>query len=217
MTDSTATQIVPAEVATRANDLCVIALGMHVVTKSDYEQSADLLRSIKVQLGTYETGRTKLVKPLNDHVKMINAEAKMVMGPLEAADRYLREQMTAFDQEQRALAIAEAARLKAEADAAALELAAKMESAGAASIAAGIVEHAVEQEVAVVRTAPTHTAFGTTAGYRERWTFEVVDEKAIPRGYLTLDEQMVRKALAAGVREIAGLRIFDAGSIAVRR
>lgn len=216
MTDSTATQIVPAEVATRANRLCLTALDLHVATRADYEQGADLLRAIKDQLGIFERGRVKVVKPLNDHVKMLNAESKLLTAPLEAADRYLREQMTAFDQEQRALAIKEAARLKAEADAAALDLAAKMESAGAESIAHGIVEHALEQEVAVAKAAPTHTAFGTTAGYRERWTFEVVDEKAIPRAYLTLDEPMVRRALAAGVREIAGLRIYDAGSVAIR-
>jgi hypothetical protein len=217
MTEPTAVQIVPAEVATRANDLCVTALGLTVATQTDYEHGADLLRAIKGQLGTYEAGRTKLVKPLNEHVKMINAQAKMVMGPLEAADRYLREQMTAFTLEQRRVAEAEAARVKAEADAAALELAAKMENVGADSIAEGIVEHALTQEAAPIKTAPTHTAFGTTAGYRERWVYELVDDALVPREYLCVDDVAVNRAVKGGAREIAGLRIFDAGSIAVRR
>ena len=44
---------------------------------------------------------------------------------------------------------------------------------------------------------------------RKDWIFEVKDANAIPREFLVLDETAVHKAIAAGRRDIAGLRIFQ--------
>jgi hypothetical protein len=49
-----------------------------------------------------------------------------------------------------------------------------------------------------------------------RWTFEVIDEKKIPRSYLTLDEKKVNDDIQKeGIREIPGLRIFQKENISV--
>jgi hypothetical protein len=46
-------------------------------------------------------------------------------------------------------------------------------------------------------------------GVQLRWTFEVVDRNQIPNGYWTLDEGAVKAAIADGVREIPGVRIYE--------
>ncbi|MDD5304787.1 MAG: hypothetical protein PHS14_16955 [Elusimicrobia bacterium] len=49
------------------------------------------------------------------------------------------------------------------------------------------------------------------------WTFKVLDLDAVPRAYLVLDESRVREAIRQGVREIAGLEIYQDESLSVRR
>ena len=43
---------------------------------------------------------------------------------------------------------------------------------------------------------------------RERWVFSVEDPAQVPREYLCPDEKAIRAAVAAGVREIAGVAIY---------
>jgi hypothetical protein len=49
------------------------------------------------------------------------------------------------------------------------------------------------------------------------WTFAVVDLDRVPREYMSLDVEVVREAITRdGVREIPGLRIFQAEALRVR-
>lgn len=66
---------------------------------------------------------------------------------------------------------------------------------------------------------PTHIRgdYGATAYVTRSWTFEVVDFDLVPREYMSLDVEVVREAITKdGVREIPGLRIFQAESLRVR-
>lgn len=61
-------------------------------------------------------------------------------------------------------------------------------------------------------------SFGSTKtkGTTKRWTFETTDASLVPREYLIVDESAIRKAIAAGVREIPGVRIFQEQSLSIR-
>lgn len=50
---------------------------------------------------------------------------------------------------------------------------------------------------------------------RTTWVFEVTDESAVPRQYLSVDETAIRKAVASGVREIPGVNIYAKTELAV--
>ena len=66
---------------------------------------------------------------------------------------------------------------------------------------------------------PTHIRgdYGAVAYVTRSWTFEVVDLDRVPREYMSLDVEVVRETIARdGVREIPGLRIFQAESLRVR-
>ncbi len=49
----------------------------------------------------------------------------------------------------------------------------------------------------------------STEGIRHVWAFEIKDLNQVPREYLMLDEQKVRRAIRQGKRDIAGLSIFQ--------
>lgn len=172
-----------------------------------------------------EATRTGLVKPFNDHVAGVNRVFKDVLGPVEQADRVVRDKTVAWDRTERqraaeAAARAERARLESEAM---LQEAERAEAAGKARVAEQLLETAVAREntakaVATQAVAPPRTvASGAgSATTRMVWTFAIDKEADIPREYLELNEARVRKAIIAGEREIPGLRIFQTESLSVR-
>lgn len=50
-------------------------------------------------------------------------------------------------------------------------------------------------------------------GISKRWTFEYVDENAVPRAYCSPDPVKIRAAIKAGVRTIGGLRVYEDTSV----
>ena len=85
------------------------------------------------------------------------------------------------------------------------------EEAAARATAAG--EHAM----AVLEPTRIRGDYGATAFVRRNWSFEVVDLDRVPREYMSLDVTVVREAITRdGVREIPGLRIFQAEALRVR-
>jgi hypothetical protein len=47
------------------------------------------------------------------------------------------------------------------------------------------------------------------------WSYEVEDEKKVPREYLQINPSAINAAVRNGVRKIAGVKIFEKPSIAV--
>lgn len=53
-------------------------------------------------------------------------------------------------------------------------------------------------------------------GVRKVWTFEVTDEDQLPRNFLMADEGRIRKAIADGIHEIPGCRIWEEERLTAR-
>ena len=51
---------------------------------------------------------------------------------------------------------------------------------------------------------------------QKRWTFKVEDITKVPADYLIVDTAEVNNAIADGVREIKGLKIFQKETLSVR-
>lgn len=65
-------------------------------------------------------------------------------------------------------------------------------------------------------TAPVRTAEGTS-GTRMKWTHEITGPlDLIPRVYLMPDPKAIQAAVDAGIREIAGVRIYEKPIVSVR-
>lgn len=63
----------------------------------------------------------------------------------------------------------------------------------------------------------TRSSRGAVATGTDRWDFEITDPKAVPRDYCSPDSTKIRTAVTKdGVREIAGVRIYQKFSTRVR-
>lgn len=143
----------------------------------------------------------RLTEPLKQFD--LDAERRIVQYRAAKRQRIEREQREALRRQE------EAARREAEAVAAAE--AARSEEERRAALAAA--EAASQEQMAAAVSAPAPMTRGVkiesgTLSERERWTFEVVRPDLVPREYLKVDDSAVRKAIAAGCREIPGLNIF---------
>lgn len=54
------------------------------------------------------------------------------------------------------------------------------------------------------------------SGTTKRWVFDITNVSQVPREYLMVDEVKIRKAVAAGVRLIPGVNIYQQESISIR-
>ena len=91
-----------------------------------------------------------------------------------------------------------------------------------AEIDAAAKEHDIEpvqlpQMVAPKKKEPIRSESGASASTRMVWTFEVTRLDLIPREYLTVWEDKIKRAIDAGIREIPGLRIYEKPQVSVRR
>lgn len=100
--------------------------------------------------------------------------------------RYLRQQLAVQQAEQQRIAEEQAkvlARKRSEESKAAVQI------------------HTEEMQAAAVVVPAT--------GVRLVWSFEVVNPAAVPAGYYALDTDRIKQAVAAGTREIPGVRIYQ--------
>lgn len=56
-----------------------------------------------------------------------------------------------------------------------------------------------------------------TASTRMVWTFEIMDATQLPREYLMPNEKAIKAAVDAGIRNIAGVKIYEKPFVTVRR
>jgi hypothetical protein len=116
--EAASAQAVSAQTAALADS----AAAAPVRSQAEAEAAAELLGSIEQARREAENTRRFLVKPLNDHVKAINARFKPTTEALDAASQLVRGKITAFRQLQ------ERQRVEAERELAAQRAAAEREA-----------------------------------------------------------------------------------------
>lgn len=204
----------PAE----ANKYAIVAAGFHslerqlqAITITDSDSAANVQRGLSEvarALKTADQTRLDQTKPFREKEATINEAWRPVIEGLKRikamADRKLigwneAERKRLFAEEQAARQAAEEALRKAEdTNAQADEVAAQ---------AALAVRREAEAAV-VLAPRGIRTESGTTST-QWRWTFKVTDAEKVPRLYLIADEKAIRAAIAAGVREIPGVYIWQ--------
>jgi hypothetical protein len=56
---------------------------------------------------------------------------------------------------------------------------------------------------------PTVKTVHTAPSIRQQWTFEITDEKQVPREYCVPEKTLINAAIKLGKRDIPGLRIYQ--------
>ena len=151
--------------------------------------AAEFLKQIKTRHSIAEDARTKLVKPLNDHVKMINAEFKKTTQPLEQAEALVKKGMIAYRNSPEFLD-AERSRLEIEREA--RQAIREGDSPRLTELAD---EHAAASAAAPKKV---ETATGE-ARFRKTLKWELIDLEVLPAGYWTPDEKKIAAAVKAGM------------------
>ena len=187
--------IVPVEIVQKAESDAALmsqqAEAIQVTTTEQEEQAYTALTQIKQAIKTIESKRKEITKPLNASLKAANTMFKKLAQPFVEADRIVRDKVMDFRQAQ--------------------ELKAEMEFERRRKIQAA--HEAKGHEIHEITEPEAKVSKETVVA--KRWTFEVVDEKKIPRGFLVLNNVAVNNAIRAGVREIDGLDIFQVGGLRV--
>jgi len=192
-----------------ANSIEVQAQSFTIANDTDMVNATNLLSVIAKTKKELEEQRKFLVKPLNDHVKSINDRFKAYTLPLDRADTILRKKVLEYRQEQERKRREEEERLRKLAEKEQARLEKKAEKKG---------EPAPPPIIVPTLDGPAKTVQADlgTASVKQVWTYEIVDENQIPREYLMVDEKKIAAVVKAGVRNIPGVRIYQADQLAIR-
>ena len=151
-----------------------------------------------------EERRKEYIKPLDDHKKEINDAFKMLMTPIETADKITREKILGFNAEQERIR-----REQEEINRKRIEAAeAEMKLKGEITESVNLIE--------IIPEAPkrTFTDMGTASTFKVR-KWEIIDFALVANDLKIIDAGKVTKLVKAGIGSIAGIRIWEEDSLRV--
>jgi hypothetical protein len=149
---------------------------------------------------TIEDQRVAFTKPLNESLKSINTFFKTFSTPIKEADSELRNKLAKHRREMEYKRLE--AQMKVEENNKKL-----VEEAKAKGLP--IIDPSI---LPVVPDMPK-TVGGVTV--KKVWTFNIDDKTKVPQEYLVVDETKIRTAIRQGVREIAGVTIYQKDEVSL--
>lgn len=170
-----------------------------ITNYEDVVRATEFLGMVKSRMNKVEELRTFFVGPLNDQVKNINAMFKAQIEPLNAIIASVKRAIAAYTMEE-----AKKARIEEE------RLAKLREKQNERREEKGLDPITTPLPIVAPpkQTVKTETAKTTTV---KVWKFRVLDVNVVPREYLRCEVKHadVQRAISGGVREIAGLEIYE--------
>lgn len=191
---------------------------MNLVIKDavGYAEAAEWLKTIKGALKKIEDARTRITQPMNEALRQVNAQAKDAAAPFMASEQKIKRAMISYSDEQdrirqeeqrKANEAAEKERRRLQ------EIADRAAAKGQENKAEAFAERAAAVVAPVAQQAAPKIS---GVNIPKVWTFEIENEKLIPREYLLVDETKIRKVVQAlkGSTNIPGVRVFEQKRIA---
>lgn len=216
------------EIESEVNPVVSAAKALQVIDAVTYTQAMELGKACSARIKLVEERLGPSKRKTYEAYQEVMRLMKSFIDPLEMAKKTLSSRAYAWQkaEEERKYRQAEEARKRAEEEAAAkrkaeedtrLALAERLEKEGMKEQAAEVLEAPIVVEVApVAAPAPKVTVQG--ASTRENWQFEIEDSAQVPREFMTPDMVKIGRMVKAmkGETRIAGVRVFDAGTVAFR-
>jgi hypothetical protein len=191
------------ELKTQTTDITVLAKNP-IIDQETYNQAADVMKSIKLLKSSVGDVFDPIVEAAHKAHKAATTKRGEFLKPLEDAEKIVKASMGAWIAEQERKA--RAAQMEDE------RIDREKQAAEAAELAAlGLGEEAkavADAPMVAPKPAPAVDRGGVT--FRENWTFEITDWKAIPMEYFTLDETKVAGIVRTmkGATNIPGIRAY---------
>ena len=177
-----------------------------IISNDDLKPANDDLIIIRKVKKAMEERRKEYLKPFQDHIKETNDAYKVLMGPIEEADKITASKMLAFDAEQKRK-IREVEAIEAEK----LALARREAELKGGEITIDLTP--IEKPEAVPDRVRSEMG---SSGQRDNWKWEVTDINQVPREYLMINAGMLTPIVKAskGKITITGIRIYNEPIIA---
>lgn len=201
--------------------------GLKIASSEQYAQAADYIKLAQVKIKKLNDTRLEMTRPLDQSKKRIMDEFNLILDPLNAFVDSLKREMTTYHQaEQKRLAEErrkEEERLRKEAAERAkreAEEKAKAEAEGIPDL--DIIPVSAQKAPEPVSQVPSEKDIKTQRGevatvtMREDWRWELEVIEDVPREFLMVDSAKVTKAVRAGTRKIAGIKIYNAPTPVIR-
>lgn len=210
---------------TKERFVAIIESAKNFVVADDdgLERATDMVKVIKNGKSHLEKRRKELVGPYNEQVKTINNTFKKIGEMADGATSTLSSQMTQYhlqvevrlrkeEEDRRKL---EAEKLKSQEEE--LREKAALENQDVEAEMEKVQERQSELAGPIIATPKSVSRgdFGSSS-VRKTWTFDLKDITKVPARYLQLNEKAVRNAIGVGIRNIAGLEIFQKSTTIVR-
>lgn len=179
---------------TEAETLVVRAEAIEISDDEDMEIAVGLLGGIATAKKRAEKQRKFFTEPLNQQVKKINELFHSFADPLLKAEGIIKRKVAAYQVGKEKKAQEEMAKALTEA------------------------QEGGEVVPVVLSGQPQKTvrADRGSATIKKVWTFQVENPALVPEQYKVVDDRKIRAAVASGIREIPGVRIFLSSQVAVR-
>lgn len=224
MTDLTVVNSRLAEALGEYKVLCDTVECIEITDDEGHKNAIELGSKINKFEKALEAKRKETVDPLNAEIKKINGMFKPVIENVETLNgklkskilvwsRIVEEKRKAWVEAQRKKEIEEMEARKSEM----LKIAEEQNNELALDMAVNIeTEQKVIEEKEVNVKTIVKAEDGAKSTITRTWTFEVTDEKALPRFCLMLDEKIVKqlmkenkKEIEAGTYKIEGIRFYQ--------
>lgn len=206
------------------DDMKAKAAAVTVTNQESASVATSMASQAKRLAKQIEDQRKAIVEAPNAFVKGANTLAKSFSEPLSEIDRLLVGKINAYqreqerirmEQERKAREEAEALRKKLEEDQkkeqARLDAEAKAKGTEPAQAPPPIVPEIIIPQAKTI----TRTEDGS-ASIRKVWTWKLLDFAKLPDEYKRVDEVKLNQAVKAGLREIAGVEIFEDQKTVIR-
>ena len=170
----------------------------------------DMLSQARKAHKRIEALKKRWLDPLNQQVKLIRGDFDAMAAPAAEAETILRNKVRRYDDEKEAARKREEERIQRLAEK-------RQERAIAKAEARGEEPPEMNIPMPIVPVAPktTRTEAGSVT-MRKVWKWRVTDETQIPREYFVLDEKKLNGVVAAGLRTIPGVEIYEDKQVQVR-
>ena len=220
----------------KANDYVVMAEGFEITNDEQNQEAADIIN----KMSTFRKNVKAFFKPVVDHAhkawKVALGQQAVLVDPVEAAEKIMRQKSGDYFQEQERIRREEENRIRREAEKKAKrerEEEVKKERERAEKEAAEAktkkekeaIERKAKQEIEATLAAPIIFSVPTTnvkkvqgLSARKGYDFEIVDAKKIPRLYMKIDETKIRKYVKMMGKDavIDGVRVFEKTTVATQ-
>lgn len=209
------------EVKTLVHKIDGFETAIVIKTNIDYERVADELKQIKSLSTALDNERKSATKPIDETKKKIMDWFRLPLERLAGAEAKRKSAMIAYQEEQERIRLAEEARLRKLQEAEAERIKAKADKALEKGNI-GKAEELQQQAQEVASIAPVvEKKTPDIAGQAIKliWKYRIVDERLIPREYLTPDEQKIGQVIRAtkGSLPIPGIQAYSEKSLSSGR